>query len=48
MMAAASNGSPTRHLTVPTGDRLKAIEAKVVILGAQGQSAMKCRVKRSH
>jgi hypothetical protein len=37
-MAAASSSapSPTRQLSSPIGDKMKAIEAKVVILGAQG------------
>lgn len=41
MAAAYSTQSPSRRqsLTVPqTGDRLKTIEAKVVIIGAQGKS----------
>ena len=38
-MTSPTTGSPIRHLTVPesTPDRQKVIEAKVVILGAQGE-----------
>ena len=40
-MAAASNGNPNHLLGVPdqNQDRVKAIEAKVVILGTQGNTS---------
>ena len=37
MAAASSTQSPSRRQSLTTGDRLKTIEAKVVIIGAQGK-----------
>ena len=37
MAAATSGGSPIRQIDPSPSDKLKAIEAKVVILGSQGK-----------